>query len=116
MKKKNPPSRLKKTIEVDGVKILKGAILADQAKQANNNSYFPPTHYVDQKFTCEDCGEKEIWTAESQWRYFEVWKKPIYGQAVRCQSCRKKNQRERIENKKRTIEGLKKKAPTNRIR
>jgi len=48
MKKKNPPSRLKKTIEVDGVKILKGAILADQAKQANNNFssvwVLPATH------------------------------------------------------------------------
>ena len=110
MKKKNPPNRLKKSIEIEGKRIPKGAIVADQAQQASNNSYFPPEYYIDQPFQCIDCKTKEVWTAEDQWQYFEVWKKPIYGQPVRCRSCRKKDQRERIENKKRTIEGLRKKS------
>ena len=113
MKKIKTPARLKRSIIIDGIEIPKGAILADLLKQAPNNSWYPPKFYQDQNFTCQDCGIKEVWTAEQQWKYFEVWKKPIYGQAIRCHTCRKKEQRKRIENKKNTVEGLKKKKQQN---
>jgi hypothetical protein len=67
-----------------------GAIAADLAQQALNNSYDPPQFYIDQPFDCVDCGKHEIWTAAQQKWYFEVAKGSIYGRAVRCRECRVK--------------------------
>ena len=71
-------------------KLPDGAIPADQSKHAPHNSYDPPQYYVDEPFTCVDCGLKEVWTAEQQKWYYEVAKGPIYGRAVRCRECRRK--------------------------
>jgi len=71
--------------------LARGAIPADPAKQAPNNSYSPPEYYEDIAFTCRDCGAEEVWTAEQQQWYYEVAKGPIYATAVRCRECRKKN-------------------------
>jgi hypothetical protein len=79
--------------------IPEGAIAADLAQHAKNNSYGPPIYYVDQPFDCVDCGKSEVWTASQQKWYYEVAKGSIYGRAVRCRPCRKKH-RERIENRR----------------
>ena len=72
----------------NGVELPEGAIAADLSEQAPNNSYSPPLYYVDQPFTCVDCGRDEVWTAQQQKWYYEVAKGTIYGTAVRCRTCR----------------------------
>ena len=60
-----------------GMVIPEGVIAADLSAQAKNNSYGPPLYYLDQPFTCVDCGAEEVWTAEQQKWYFEVAKRPM---------------------------------------
>ena len=67
-----------------------GAIKADPAKQAPNNSYGPPMWYTDKKVRCRDCGQEFIWKAKAQQRWFEVLKMPIWAIAVRCVPCGRK--------------------------
>jgi hypothetical protein len=71
-----------------GMVIPEGAIPADLEKQAPNNTYSPLLYYVDQPFTCVDCGSEEVWTATQQKWYYEVAKGPIYARAIRCRPCR----------------------------
>ena len=75
-------------------------IKADPKKQRANNSYDPPLYYEDRKFTCKDCGAKEVWTAEQQRWWYEVWRGPIYAVAVRCRPCRQKLRRAKLQQKK----------------
>ena len=97
-----PPPRSKEIQWKHYTKIPKGSILADHSQQAPNNSYSPPVYYADRAFTCRHCGSEEVWTAESQWKYYEVWKKPIFGAAVLCRSCRIKERDKRAENKRKS--------------
>jgi hypothetical protein len=73
---------------VNGIIIPEGAIPANPTQQPTNNSYSPPLYYVDQVFTCVDCGVEQTWTASQQKWYYEVAKGSIYGRAVRCRKCR----------------------------
>ncbi|MGE3407225.1 MAG: zinc-ribbon domain containing protein [Pirellulales bacterium] len=75
----------------NGVELPAGAIPADLARQAPNNSWGPPLYYVDQPFRCVDCGVEQVWTATQQKWYFEVAKGSIYGRAKRCRACRRKH-------------------------
>ena len=43
----------------NGVELPQGALASDLSKQAPNNSYSPPLYYVDQPFTCVDCGVEQ---------------------------------------------------------
>jgi hypothetical protein len=70
-----------------------GAVAADLSKQAPNNSYSPKEFYVDEPFTCQGCGRREVWTASQQKWYFEVAKGSIYGRASLCRPCRQKRRR-----------------------
>jgi hypothetical protein len=82
--------RLEKSGRIaNGVVMPEGAIAADLTKHAKNNSYSPPLFYVDQPFTCVDCGVDEVWTAKQQQWYYEVAKGPIQARAIRCRACRK---------------------------
>src|SRR5262245_34185151 len=74
-------------LDANGECIPEGAVVADLSQQATNNSYGPPTYYVDQPFQCVDCGKEEVWTASQQKWYFEVAKGSIYGRAIRCRAC-----------------------------
>jgi hypothetical protein len=81
---------------IDGVELPRGAVLADKSAQVPNNSYSPPPdYYVDQEFTCKECGRREIWTAAQQKWYYEVAKGSLYAKAVRCSECRMKLKVER---------------------
>jgi hypothetical protein len=79
---------------VGGVVIPQGAVPANVERQPANNSYSPPPYYLDKPFQCVDCGKEEVWTASQQKWYYEVAKGSIYGQAIRCRSCRQKRRRE----------------------
>ena len=79
----------------NGVVLPHGAVAADLSEQAPNGSYSPPLYYVDQSFTCVDCGAEEVWTAERQKWYYEVAKGSIYARAIRCRPCRHKVQAEK---------------------
>lgn len=75
-------------------------IKADLARQTPNNSYSPPLYYEDVGFTCRDCGVKCLWTAEQQRLWYEEWGGPVQSRAVRCQACRARVRREKLEQKK----------------
>jgi hypothetical protein len=79
-----------------GAELPVGAVPADHAQQVPNNSYSsPPDYYVDLKFTCQDCGRREVWSAAEQKWYYEVAKGTLYATAVRCSRCRRRRREER---------------------
>ena len=92
-------ARMKKLVDAgriaNGVVMPEGAVAANLAAQAPNNSYGPPLYYVDQPFTCVDCGVEQLWTATQQKWYYEVAKGPIYAIAKRCRACRRKHRSSR---------------------
>lgn len=45
-------------------------------------------YYVDEPFTCRDCGRSEVWTSMQQKWWYEVAKAPAYKRAARCRACR----------------------------
>ena len=67
------------------------AIAADTSKLAHINTYGSlPEYYIDQPFTCRQCGKHEIWKARDQKWYYEEAKGHIDAKAVECHECRKK--------------------------
>ncbi|MBN8279151.1 MAG: zinc-ribbon domain containing protein [Gammaproteobacteria bacterium] len=46
-------------------------------------------HYLDEPFTCRDCGKPQVWTATQQKWWYEVMKAPVYMRASRCRPCRR---------------------------
>ena len=48
-----------------------------------------PDHYVDEAFTCVDCGKGCIFTATRQKDLYEVKKRCFYVRPVRCTACAK---------------------------
>lgn len=88
----------------NGVELPDGAIAADLSEQAPYNSYSAPLlpYYIDQPFTCVDCGAEEIWTAEQQKWYFETAKGPVGATAIRCRPCRQKRNAEKESHRRRS--------------
>jgi hypothetical protein len=65
------------------------AVPADAAKLTHINTYGAlPAFYIDQPFTCRDCGKREIWRAADQKWYYEEAGGHIAATAVRCHACR----------------------------
>ncbi|MCP4875957.1 MAG: hypothetical protein GY896_10865 [Gammaproteobacteria bacterium] len=63
---------------------------ADVSKLDHINTYGSlPEYYIDQVFTCRQCGQHEIWKAEDQNWYYEDAKGHIDAIAVKCHACRK---------------------------
>jgi hypothetical protein len=72
-------------------RIPAGAIPAEQSKLLHDRTYGPrPRFYVDQSFTCVDCGAEEVWTATDQKWWYEEAKGKIATRATRCRACRRK--------------------------
>ncbi len=69
-----------------------------------------PLFYVDMPFTCKDCGSLELWTAKQQKWWYEIAKGSIDSIAVRCRSCRKKEQARKAEARRVHLEGIAKKS------
>lgn len=70
------------------------------------NSYGAPKfvmrgHYEDAPFRCKACGKDEVWTATQQKWWYEVAKGFIYSTAVRCRTCRRKEQARKAEARRR---------------
>ena len=84
-----------------------GAIAADASKQTSCSAgpWHPKLWYKDRKFTCRDCGKKEVWTAMQQKLWYEDWGGNIESTAVRCRSCRKQLTVRRNANKPDTGDG-----------
>ena len=70
---------------------------ADRALLARHNSTCGtlPAFYVDQVFTCRDCGREQVWTAKQQKWWYEDRLAPIDSKAVRCLPCRRARRTQR---------------------
>ena len=87
--------------------IPSGAIAVDPSQLAPTSSYSPlPEFYVDQPFTCRDCGAEEVWTAQQQQWWCEVAKGCIWSTAIRCRSCRKIERDRKAEARRVHLEGI----------
>lgn len=78
----------------------RGPVPADHklmcARYSGINTYCTaPTEYLDQPFTCADCGKACVWKAEDQKWWFEVAMGSIYKRAARCLDCRRKRREAR---------------------
>ena len=84
-----------------------GAVAADPAQLAHNNTYSPlPKFYVDKPVTCRQCGTEEVWKAERQKWWYEVAKGNIFTQAVLCRACREKDKDRRATARRTHLEGV----------
>ena len=84
-----------------------GAIAVDHSQLAPTNSYtLPPDFYVDQPFTCRDCGKQEVWTAAQQKWWCEVAKGSVLSTAIRCRPCRKIERDRKAEARRIHLEGI----------
>jgi Probable zinc-ribbon domain len=87
-----------------------GAVLADHAELAHNNTYDPlPKFYLDRAIVCRQCGTEEVWLAERQKWWYEVAKGNIFTDAVLCHSCRESKKAQRAEARRIHMEGVAKK-------
>ena len=70
--------------------LVPGMAMADKSRLAHYNTSFGevPDFYLDQAYTCRDCGAQEVWTAKQQKWWHEVAQGSAYSQAVRCRACR----------------------------
>lgn len=62
--------------------------------------------YVDQPFTCGDCGVAEIWHATQQQWWYEVAKGGVWTTATRCRACRRRERERRAQARKVRLEGV----------
>lgn len=83
-----------------------GAVLADRALHAHIHSYRVVEYYVDQPFTCRDCGLTEVWKAEDRKRYVEFYKGHTSARAIRCRNCRNQERARVAEVRERSLMGL----------
>src|SRR5262245_21510282 len=88
-------------------RIPAGAIPAEQSKLLHDRTYGPrPRFYVDQSFTCVDCGAEEVWAATDQKWWYEEAKGKIATRANRCHACRRKRRVRRSQERQIHIEGM----------
>jgi hypothetical protein len=84
-----------------------GAIPAEQANLLHDRTYGPrPRFYVDQPFTCVECGTEEVWTASDQKWWYEEAKGKIATRANRCLACRRRRRLRRAQERRIHIEGM----------
>ena len=85
------------------------AIMADVEELQHNPSAaysLMPLFYLDMLFVCRDCGSHELWTAKQQKWWYEIAKGSINSVAVRCRSCRKKEQARKAVARRVHLEGI----------
>jgi hypothetical protein len=70
--------------------LVPGMAMADKSRLSHYNTTFGevPDFYLDQAYTCRDCGAQEVWTAKQQKWWHEVAQGAVYSRAVRCRACR----------------------------
>jgi hypothetical protein len=70
---------------------------------------FPDGFYRDRAFICKDCGSEEIWTARRQKWWFEEMHGDPDSTAIRCRACRIKERQRKMEARRISEEGMKRK-------
>lgn len=88
-----------------------GVAPVDVAQLRPNNSYGQPDFvvrgfYVDQPFTCVDCGTECVWIAARQKWWYEMAKGDVFSTAIRCATCRAKERQRKDEARLRWKAGL----------
>lgn len=84
-----------------------GAIVAEPSNLLHDRTYGPrPRYYMDQPFTCIECGTNEVWSAADQKWWYEVAKGKIATRANRCSACRRKRRLRRSQERRIHIEGM----------
>ena len=84
-----------------------GAVLADHAQLAHNNTYdLLPKFYIDRAIVCRECSAEEVWPAERQKWWYEVAKGNINTDAVLCRSCRRSKKAQQAEARRIHLEGV----------
>jgi len=86
-------------IPVDKAKIISRSVLPEI-----------PDYYEDRWFTCKDCGERDLWAAKQQKRWYEEQGGEIEAIAIRCRSCRRKEKARKEAGRKIHLDGLAAKA------
>lgn len=66
-------------------------------------------YYLDQPFTCCDCGSEEVWLAKQQQWWYEVMQADIWTKAVRCRACCIAERQRKSEARRIHLQGLTKK-------
>jgi hypothetical protein len=97
---------LEKTELVIGLK--KGTIIAVNKEKVFSRTVLPkiPDYYRDAWFTCKDCGQRDLWTARQQQRWYEEQGGEIEAIAIRCRACRRREKARREKARKIHMEGL----------
>lgn len=116
-KKQVAAERLAVTLSPSVLKVgflFAGQALVNTTKLAANNSYSTPDFvsrgfYMDEPFTCKDCGVEEVWRATQQKWWYETIQGDVWTTAVRCNACRKKENARKTLARKSHLEGLAKK-------
>jgi hypothetical protein len=117
-RQKPKSTRIKETIDPEKAGILagikNGTIIAVYKSKVFSRSALPqiPDYYRDTWFTCKDCGDRELWTAKQQQRWYEEQGGEIEAIAIRCRACRRKEKLRRETSRKTHLEGMAKKRKT----
>jgi hypothetical protein len=90
-------------VRSDRVRVIVGALAPDGSYDAP--SFVERGYYLDQPFTCVDCGKAEVWTATQQKWWYEVAKGGRWTTAQRCRPCRRRAREAKAEQTRKTEEG-----------
>ena len=77
----------------------KRAIVADHQVQYYSTLNWPHMAYYDTQHTCRSCGDEFTFSKEEKRHWFEELQFYIEAKAVRCQSCRKELNAEKLKHK-----------------
>jgi hypothetical protein len=110
--KKLQMSRAEKRLDQERLELLAGlkagTILPVDKAKVISRSVLPriPDFYRDLWFTCKDCGQRDLWTAKQQKRWYQEQGGAIESTAIRCRPCRHKEKSRREQARKVHLEGL----------
>jgi hypothetical protein len=76
---------------VDGYVIPPNTLAANPSKQKHKGGCSAKYYYKDISYICQGCGDKGVWTAKQQQKYYEVQKGNIYNEPKWCYECHNKN-------------------------
>lgn len=98
-------------LEVARLAKLVGEVPVDAGALAPSGSYGIPDfvrrgYYVDLPFTCQACGQAQVWSASQQKWWYEVAKGDAKTTATRCRPCRAAERARREEARRVHLEGL----------
>lgn len=98
--------------------VAAGAVPVNASLLRTDGSYSVPEFltrgtYVDQPFTCVDCGAEQIWTATQQKWWYEIAKGDRFATAKRCRACRRRERERKSEARSVHLDGVTRKKARN---